>query len=588
MVSSVKKGDETYATALGIALAIGVGLRLYLLRDQILIDDEWHGLLFIYGKSFFQVVTQVNLQEHSSPLLNIWRFLCYQTTGVSEWNLRLPLFVAGSALVTVFPLLVRRIVPDRAGIIFSFLLALSPFLIFYSRFSRSYVIVAFLSFFSLLQAFRWVATNKSSHAAGFVAASAIAVYAHPSAVAAALAVYLTLAAALGWRRFFRDSAIAGQIQVSPGTVLKVMAVHGVCLVLAAWNFISNAGRLRTSAESITGSEMLNMLHLLCGSASTPVVIAFCSAALFGCWRLYRITPLLALLLGLAAVSNIAFLLFTHPLGLETSAIFLRYSIVIIPVILLWVALGASELLDQLQKKLAKPFIRQIAPGLCLAAGIFIVYIEGPLPTIYRAPNNFTSHLAYQGSYEYGDWQKSKSNHYLHSYQISRDEIPAFYKWLATDSNSQAIIEYPFDFSDHSDLDYFYQIYHRKRVFAGFCGDRNRIALSVSPEMHERMQAEKLTLGVARPEFFLPGDTYKTKTHFRNMIDVADDWSLRESGAGYIVLHKSIESVYFGPGRFGNFPLYDASVNYFAAHFKEIFGRPVFEDGRVIVFPIQAL
>jgi len=35
----------------------------------------------------------------------------------------------------------------------------------------------------------------------------------------------------------------------------------------------------------------------------------------------------------------------------------------------------------------------------------------------------------------------------------------------------------------------------------------------------------------------------SRTHFRNMVDINDDRALVDSGAGYLVLHKVMQSIY---------------------------------------------
>ena len=160
------------------------------------------------------MLSQINPFQNSSPPLNIYRYLIYHSTGVSEWNLRLPLLVIGCSQVIILPLLVRNILHDRTGIIFSFLLALSPFLIFYSRFSRSYIIIALLSFYVLLAAYQWITTNKKSHAVGFILISIICVYTHLSAIAIALAPYVALAVAFLIKRLDSRNSISGNLVVS--------------------------------------------------------------------------------------------------------------------------------------------------------------------------------------------------------------------------------------------------------------------------------------------------------------------------------------------------------------------------------------
>lgn len=585
-----KKEDWIYPLSLTSAFILGVCLRLYLLKDQILIDDEWHGLNFIKNRSLWEIITQINPQINSSPLLNIYRFICYHSIGLTEWNMRLPVLVAGCALLIIFPLLVRTLLPDRAGIIFSFLLALSPFLIFYSRFARPYIIITLLSFLALLAAFRWMTTNKRTHAILFVLASVTAVYAHPAAVAVSVAPYLALALAILIKRFDPRCLLAGQLAVPLETSIKVMLAHAGCLFVVTFNFISHESSLPLNTSAFNGISVINTLQLVCGTASAAVLVAFITLALFGCRHLCRINPLLALLLLTGLAANVLFILFINPFGIETSAVFVRYCIAIIPIILLCVAVGMDNLLDKLQEY-GTPLFRRVLPLICICSGGIALFVKGPLPVIYRAPNNFTSHLAFQGSYQYGDWQKSQSNTCFPSHEISKQDVPAFYKWLADDSKSHTVIEYPFDFADHSDLLYYYQLIHRKRVLAGYCSDTNLTASysspsSFAPGMWERIKAGKVMLAYTRPEMFLSSTAIKNRTHFRNMIDVANDNEVLSSPADYIILHKSEVSICVTKNGMGNFLLYNESVKHFKEHFARIMGQPVYEDGDIVVFALN--
>ncbi len=577
------KANKTYLLLLAGAFILGACLRLYLLQGQILLDDEWHGLSFIKNRSFLEVITQSKLNPYSSPLLNAYLFLCYHGAGVSEWNMRLPLLSAGCAMVVILPLLVRKIVPERAGIIFSYLLAVSPFLVFYSRFSRTYILIPLLSFLGLIAAFRWASSGKRACAALFVLASTAAAYAHPSAVAMGAAPYAALAAISLYKQYGGRASAAWALAIPPGETLAVMLVHGVSLFAAVFNYAFNRAGVPLNAPEFSGIDILNILELISGTAAGAAAAVFFGLALFGCLRLHRYERSLAALLYSGVLVSIVFVLFFNPGGINCSAIFLRYCIAIIPLILLCAAVGFHELLEELEKRTAPPLLRRVLPASCICTAVFVLYVKGPLPVIYRAPNNFTGHLAFQGSYEYGHWSRSRSNHFLGSHEISRGEIPEFYRRLAADPAARAIIEYPFDFADHSNLLYFYQLEHRKRVFAGYCSVPGLIFLSVSDAMGARIKSEKLTLAYTRPDFFLNSAAVKSRTLFRNMVDLADEKEVLRSAADYLVLHKMISSVYIKGRESGNFLLYDRSVLLFSEHYKRLLGKPVYEDGELIVF-----
>ena len=50
-------GRVAYVFALAAAVLVGLWLRCYLLADQVFIDDEWHGLYYVIGKSPFWLLT---------------------------------------------------------------------------------------------------------------------------------------------------------------------------------------------------------------------------------------------------------------------------------------------------------------------------------------------------------------------------------------------------------------------------------------------------------------------------------------------------------------------------------------------------
>ena len=120
-------------------------LRLYMLPGQILIDDEWHGIAFIFGKTFWEALTAFNPLNNSSPILTAYTLLLYRTLGISEMLLRIPVVLAGLASLIILPWSVKKIFGTRVALIFSALLAISPFLIFYSRFFRAYILIMLFS-----------------------------------------------------------------------------------------------------------------------------------------------------------------------------------------------------------------------------------------------------------------------------------------------------------------------------------------------------------------------------------------------------------------------------------------------------------
>ena len=83
------------------------------LASQIVIDDEWHALHKLMRADMLDIVTHLDYADYSIPLTVYFRWL-YDTIGVTEWGMRLPMLVAGIALVAVGPWLVAAL-DDAAG-----------------------------------------------------------------------------------------------------------------------------------------------------------------------------------------------------------------------------------------------------------------------------------------------------------------------------------------------------------------------------------------------------------------------------------------------------------------------------------------
>ena len=583
---TVKGRFRNYAGLTGVVIT-GFFLRFYLLRDQVLLDDEWHGLLFIKDKTFSEVLTQINPFQNSSPILNIYRYVCYHTIGVSEWNLRLPLLLTGCLMIVIIPLLMRRKITDSASIIYGLLLALSPFLIFYSRFSRAYIIIAFFSMISLLLAFQWFYLNQRRYAAGFLLISILSVYIHLTALAMAFAPYLAYFAGFLSKRLKKDTRFSRALNAPLKEVMIFGCLHAIGLFLVMFRFISQRESLPLDVMHFSGGDIITIMGLVSGTAKWWGIGFVFATMIWGVRKMAKENPLLVLLLISGILVNICFIRVLNPFGIESGAVFLRYCISVIPIVLCLSAVGIDQAGYLLLRKVASPDFRLFLGTSGIAGLGVMLYLSGPLPVIYKAPNNFTNHLAYQGNYAYGDWWlRSRSNHYFPSYEISINQVPAFYRNLARDVSTNAIIEYPFDFADHSNLCYFYQRQHQKRVLVGYCSDARKIKFSLSPEMMAMRAREKVVLAHTRPEFFLKTPDIKSRTHFRNMVDINDDKDLMASGADYIVMHKVMWSIFKKGAETGNFPLYDGSVYTFREKFTKEFGPPVFEDREIVVFSLK--
>ena len=169
-------------TILILACLLGAFLRIYLLNDQVLLDDEWHSMAFVIGKPFIWILTHFSVPSGFTSIpLNIHDWILLNSIGWSETWLRLPSVLLGLICLIFGPILAKSIIGIRAAIILSLLIAISPILIFYSRLNRPYSVVACLGFLGVLAAARWMRFGKIRDGLGFAICGVLAVYWHPFA-----------------------------------------------------------------------------------------------------------------------------------------------------------------------------------------------------------------------------------------------------------------------------------------------------------------------------------------------------------------------------------------------------------------------
>ncbi len=121
------------------AFVVGALLRLDQVLAQVLLDDEWHLVHQITYYPPTHMVTTFGGADYSIPLA-LLDWVAMQQFALSEFTLRLPMIVAGLLTVIVLPMGLRGRLEGRVIALFALLLALSPFLISYSRIARPYAL----------------------------------------------------------------------------------------------------------------------------------------------------------------------------------------------------------------------------------------------------------------------------------------------------------------------------------------------------------------------------------------------------------------------------------------------------------------
>jgi hypothetical protein len=469
------------------------------------------------------------------------------------------------------------------------MLAISPFLIFYSRYARTYELMMFLCFWDLLLFHGWLTTAKFRYAAGFAVTAIAAGYTH---LFSFVAIFAPLALMIGFKLAHRLKLrfpAGRQIAVSGKALCLMTFVLLLALTPLMVPVLLKSNQLPWEKGKLTWEGVITAATLLSGTVNLPLNVLFFLLGILGLRRLFNFDALLGWIFLCTTGGYITVLLITRPLGLNIGAVLLRYMVVTVPLTLTAVAVGLEWFLALSQK--LKRMHRSLS---ILAAGSFMacLYVTGPLPAQHFLPNNFTNHSAFQGSYRHMTWEYSEANSVYPAFSVKADQIPSFYRWLGGQTNIETIIEYPFDICDYNDLFYYYQHFHRKRVIAGYCTDPalNGYEYAVPPDQNKT----RFSVGTLSADMCLSPVTDPTKLKFRNLIDVTDPAALLRCHADFIILHKYIMVLKIIRGgakaasTYGTMRIYYRSVPLLVPRFKEAFGQPVYEDEQIICFRLEPL
>jgi Dolichyl-phosphate-mannose-protein mannosyltransferase len=184
------------------ALAVGVAVRVTGLFGQLLAGDEMHAFRFVREHSLAQSLATYSNTANSPPI-NVWlrAFVAFGWPP-SELALRIPVLLCGLALLWWAPRWIERHFDRPIAIAATWLLAVSPLLVFYSRFMRPYMPYALVATVAAAAFFDWWRERRLRPGLIYAVCGAFAVYLHLLAALFVVApwAFLALEALLGGRR----------------------------------------------------------------------------------------------------------------------------------------------------------------------------------------------------------------------------------------------------------------------------------------------------------------------------------------------------------------------------------------------------
>ncbi len=194
--------DKLFEHRIAIAMlifALSFGIRLFRLDFHSLWYDEATTASLLQDKSVgeaFDTILGTSGSETLHPLYYLILSAWMQIAGSSEWALRFPSVIFGSAAAVIYALLLYQI-GGKKTFAFGALLVVSPFLMWYSREARPYALIMFLTGLHLLFYLELFEKPKSKKVlAGFFVTGVLMVY-------SGILVGMLLAAEFVWSLLFR-------------------------------------------------------------------------------------------------------------------------------------------------------------------------------------------------------------------------------------------------------------------------------------------------------------------------------------------------------------------------------------------------
>ena len=327
-------------------------LRVYQLGAHPLWMDEIFTAIFTDPQNDLGTVIALGFSDSvpNPPLLFTVLYALQKLFGPDPFVLRIFSAITGTLAVFVLYKLGELFFGRRVGLISALLLTIAPLHIFHSREARYYGAVILFSLLSMYFLHRGLATDRKTWWLGFTLAMLANLYTHLSAlfVLGLESVYVLYLFVLD-ARWFKGQA-PGRLSYHPQALRSFVVSLGAVVLLALplvppvldWVLVQNA----FGAEQATVGFQLRFqffFKLFSEFAGSRGVIAslYASAFLVGIaatWGRYRRANIFLLLAMSLPFITVQLLNPEHPF-------WTRYVIFLLPLFLLWVALGLDNLAE---------------------------------------------------------------------------------------------------------------------------------------------------------------------------------------------------------------------------------------------------
>jgi len=174
------EAGAVFAASVACLTLLGLAIRVSNF-DQSLFGDELSTYWIVHDRSLWSVISHVRSNDEiTPPLYFILGWLTLKLGGAPDW-VRLPSLLAGTATIPMVYLLGARTVGRTAGLIAAAVMALSPFMNYYSDEARAYALMIALVTASTLALLAAIRTGRTRWWVVYAVCSCGALYSHYTA-----------------------------------------------------------------------------------------------------------------------------------------------------------------------------------------------------------------------------------------------------------------------------------------------------------------------------------------------------------------------------------------------------------------------
>jgi uncharacterized membrane protein len=471
----------------------------------------------------------------------------FKSIGLSEFILRLPTLVSGLATLVIVPILLQKIINKPVCVIFSWLLAISPVHIFFSRFARPYSISTFLALVGILSAYIWKYEKKENMLYVYIICAIFGPYFH-------LTVFPTLIAPL---ILFSILEIKSKDYHSLYKSVKVfgLIILGLLLLLCIplWCDFRSLMKPGTQIGDLSLDTLWGLFHLILGIKDSWLLLITLGIGLFiGVPAFYKENKTLFTYISFLTVCQVFSVILLHPFGIHGSWVFLRYSFILILFVLIIVAFGFKGVEEYIKLK----NIKYKYYTLFIIYVLVCIFFMGPIRQLYNKPNQW---MQLQMLTTLSSMGKRDNKKYLiinkpNFIVTDKNETSEFYYYLNSFSEkSLLIVEVPWALFDGSEILYrTYQTIHNQQVGLGYIDNK-----------------------------YFDNLFYDKNSRFKCYFNARNIEHMVEKKVNYVILHKKITAKTHKTPHTGKVQ-YDKNIE---KYFTAKLGAPVFEDKYIIVFRV---